>query len=236
MGSNPEAIFLRKSLSVIEEEDNNGDYTRLFWQVNRVRCLLYRHLVLRPLTPGLQWFVRFFSRISPVRGLLSDNVLMDAAIHQSGVGKGLRSIEVRLGTEESETKCLEKLRQVDEVHTKPPTLEVGAVFHFSRDRGGGWKQGFPNAYGLDHSYPGTPPDDYLRIHKDVGNPTRFRFAQFYLDRRRHAQALVNVLQGIPLLLRTFRGVDLCTDEAGVPIWGFGAAGSMGSRDRPSGDH
>ena len=53
---------------------------------------------------------------------------------------------------------------------------------------------------------------------DVGNPSGFRFARFYLQQRREAQALVGVLRGFPLALRTFRGIDLCTDEAGVPIW------------------
>ena len=118
---------------------------------------------------------------------------------------------------------------------------MGAVFHFSRDRGGGWKKGFVNAHGLDHSYPGTPPDERLRTNSDVGNPTRFRFARFYRERHRHAQALVNVLSGYPLALRTVRGIDLCTDEAGVPIWVMaplvrwvreaGRAGAIKLRDR-----
>ena len=225
-GSNPENVFVRESLRFMEEEGDRGieedrdkrDFTCLFWQVTRIKCLLYRHLVLRPLTPGLQWFVRFFSRISPVRGSLSDKVLMDAATYQSGVGKGLRSLEVRLGTEESQSQCLDKIRQVEGACTDVAAVEVGAVFHFSRDRGGGWKKGFPIAHGLDYSYPGTPPYERLKTRKDVGNPSRFRFAQFYLNRRRHAQALVSVLRGFPLALRTFRGIDLCADEAGVPIW------------------
>ena len=51
-----------------------------------------------------------------------------------------------------------------------------------------------------------------------GNPTGFRFARFYLDQRRHAQALVNLFEKYPQALHTFRGIDLCTDEAGVPVW------------------
>ena len=214
----PENIFISKALSFMETEPNNLDFALLFWQITRIRCLLYRHLVLRPLTPGLQWFVRFFSRISPVRGSLSETVLMNAAIRQSGGRKGLKSLEVRLGTEQSESECLDKIQQVNRARTKPASVEVGAVFHFSRDRGGGWKKGFSNAHGLDHSYPGTPPDERLRTNRDVGNPTRFRFARFYRDRYRHAQALVSVIRGFPMALRTFRGIDLCTDEAGVPIW------------------
>ena len=214
----PETIFVRAALCFMEAEENSEDFARLFWQVIRIRCLLYRHLVLRPLTPGLQWFVRFFSRISPVRKSLPDTVLMEAAIRQSGGGIGLKSLEVRLGTEESESECLDKIRQVNGVRTRPVATEVGAVFHFSRDRGGGWKQGIPNAYGFDRSYPGIPCDKFLRTRQDVGNPSRFRFARFYLEQRRHAQALVSVLRNFPCALRTVRGVDLCTDEAGVPIW------------------
>ncbi len=78
--------------------------------------------------------------------------------------------------------------------------------------------GLPNAYGLDRSYPGVPGDKRLRTRQDVGNPSGFRFARFYLEQRRHAQVLVSVLRDFPTALRTFRGLDLCTDEAGVPVW------------------
>ena len=220
LGCSPETIFVRESLRYIMEKKENidGDFDRLFWQVIRVRCLLYRHLVLRPLTPGLQWFVRFFSRIKPVRASLPDAVSMEAAVHRSGGGKGLRSLEVRLGTEESVSKCLDKIQQVKDIRTRPAHIEIGAVFHFSRDRGGGWRQGFPNAHGLDRSYPGIPPDKRLKWRQDVGNPSGFRFARYYLEQRRHAQALVSILRVFPRALRTVRGVDLCTDEAGIPIW------------------
>ena len=214
----PETIFVRESLRFMENNEETGDFAHLFWQVVRVRCLLYRHLVQRPLTPGLQWFVRAFSRIRPLRKSLTDNVSIAAAFRQSGAGKGLRSLEVRLGTEESVSQCLSKIQQVNEVRAKPVDVEIGAVFHFSRDRGGGWRQGLPNAHGLDHSYPGIPRDKHLRTCQDAGNPSGFRFARFYLEQRRHAQALVTVLQGFPIALRTLLGVDLCTDEAGVPIW------------------
>ena len=216
--TSPETRFVRESLRYMEEHKDDGEFTLLFWQVIRVRCLLYRHLVQRPLTPGLQWFVRFFSRIKPVRGALPTAVSMQAAIRQSGIENGLRSLEVRVGTSENESECRELIREVNDTRRSPPTVETGAVFHFSRDRGGGWRQGLPNAYGLDHSYPGVPDEKWLKTCQDVGNPSGFRFSRFYLQKRRHAQALVSVLRGFPLALRTLRGVDLCTDEAGVPIW------------------
>ena len=217
-GSSPETRFVEASFRHMEEHEKDGDFARFFWQVIRIRCLLYRHLVQRPLTPGLQWFVRFFSRIKPVRQSLPTAVSMQAAIGQSGGDEGLRSLEVRVGTKKNESECRELIQDVNNVRNKPAAAEVGVVFHFSRDRGGGWRKGLPNAYGLDHSYPGVPRDKRLRTRQDVGNPSGFRFSRFYLERRRHAQALVSVLLGFPLALRTVRGVDLCTDEAGVPIW------------------
>jgi hypothetical protein len=241
----PETLFVRAALNYIEQDNEDSDFAPLFWQVMRIRCLIYRHVVQRPLTPGLQWFVRFFGRIKPLRKNISEKVLTSTAAHICGKDLGLRSLEVRLGTEEGVTDCLEKVRQVeraifpsnktavlglsksdkenhDSAHkevNETTRLEVGALFHFSRKRGGGWERGSPNAYGVDHSYPrafrtriGSKPL------KDVGNPSGFRFARFYLQQRRHAQALVSVFQKYPRALRTVRGFDLCTDEAGVPVW------------------
>jgi hypothetical protein len=231
----PETLFVSAALQYIEQDkEKDSDFARLFWQTIRVRCLLYRHVVQRPLTPGLQWFVRFFSRIKPLRNI-PERVRVSTSAHICGKDTGLRSLEVRLGTEEGISDCLEKVRQVEEamfpsskdVGLRSPQLrfnkgksevarlEVGVLFHFSRKRGGGWERGSLNAYGLDHSYPGKPPSS--KPLEDAGN-IGFRFARFYLEQRRHAQALVSVLQMHPRALRTIRGVDLCTDEAGVPVW------------------
>ena len=217
-GASPETLFLKESLRHLERNEEDVDFACLFWQLVRVRCLLYRHLVQRPMTPGLQWFVRFFSRIKAVRRQLPTSVSLQAAIRSSGGGSGLRSLEVRVGTKVSQSDCWGILREMHDAGRNRARIETGAVFHFSRDRGGGWRQGVPNAHGLDHSYPGVPADRRLRTHPEVGNPSGVRFARFYLDRRRHAQALVSVLQGFPRALRTLRGIDLCTDEAGIPVW------------------
>jgi hypothetical protein len=239
IGSSPETLFVSRSIAYLKQVGKeDGDFARLFWQLIRIRCLLYRHVVQRPLTPGLQWFVRFFSRIKPLRRNLSETTRSSAAARLSGEKTGLRSLEVRLGTEESESDCLQKVRVLEKTALRTngtkesfryfrhrlktyngnqkPTFEVGALFHFSRKRGGGWELGKPNAYGLDHSYPGL-----LRTRSklaDAGNPTGFRFARFYREQRRHAQALVSLYEKYPGVLRTFRGVDLCTDEAGIPVW------------------
>ena len=226
MSGNPETLFITAALRHLEQnEKKDDDFARLFWQLMRIRCLLYRHLVERPLTPGLQWFMRFFARIKPVRKKIPSRVLVETAVRLSGKNAGLRALEVRLGTEESETSCREMLRAVEDAGAKLKNIEIGAVFHFSRKRGGGWEQGRLNAHGMDHSYPATVGGIRSalqrvgsKVLKEAGNPSGYRFARFYMEQRRHAQALVNVIQMYPRLLRTIRGIDLCTDEAGVPVW------------------
>jgi hypothetical protein len=241
-GNSPETLFAKRALDYLKGvEREDCDFARLFWQLIRIRCLLYRHVVQRPLTPGLQWFVRFFSRIKPLRNNISEKVLASTAARLSGKDVGLGSLEVRLGTEKSESVCLQKVRVLENAalpngtartfqffrhrlkkernedeENEVPNFEVGALFHFSRKRGGGWEHGKPNAYGLGHSYPGM-----LRTRSKLehaGNPTGFRFARFYLEQRRHAQALVSLFEKYPQALYTVRGVDLCTDEGGVPVW------------------
>ena len=63
--TSPETIFIEKSLRFMEETEDDGDFARLFWQFVRIRCLLYRHLVQRPLTPGLQLVCAIFFANSP---------------------------------------------------------------------------------------------------------------------------------------------------------------------------
>ena len=252
-GSSPETRFVGEALRHMEGHKDDGDFARIFWQVIRVRCLLYRHLVQRPLTPGLQWFVRFYSRIKHVRRQLPGDVSVQAAIGRTTDGRGLRSLEVRVGTEDNQSVCLDRIKTVQAAIDRTAdgrslrslevrvgtednqsdcldrlkraneapaaaAVECGVVFHFSRDRGGGWRDGRPHAHGLDWSYPAVRHEQRLGTSPELGNPSGFRFARFYLQQRREAQALVGVLRGFPLALRTFRGIDLCTDEAGVPIW------------------
>ena len=88
-GSNPEAYFIAEALRHMERSPGDRDFARNFWQLIRVRCLLYRHLVQRPLTPGLQWFVRFFARIKPVRRRLPDAISVEGALGGSSARLGL---------------------------------------------------------------------------------------------------------------------------------------------------
>jgi hypothetical protein len=71
----------------LQQRQVDSHFATLFWQLVRVRCLLYRHIVLRPLTPGLQWFVRFYDRGRPGRRGLKTQALLESARQISGADR-----------------------------------------------------------------------------------------------------------------------------------------------------
>lgn len=213
-------------------------YAHLFWQVVRVRNRLYRHVVQRPMTPGLQWFVRFFARMKPARRPLHLGLMVKNAAVVCGVGHGLRSMEFRTSPEldvEATRKLVDVARKAveelvdDELgkggvtgdktrrqgSTRAPmshsaatnATEYGLVLHFSRDRGGSAKEGMPGMRGK-----GTHADPTWK--RNFG----YRYASFYKQKRREAVSVATLLRRFPRCLRLFRGIDLCTDEVGIPTW------------------
>ena len=123
----PEMRFLSKAFHYLESNTNDTLFPVLFWQVVRVRNLLYRHVVQRPMTPGMQWFIRFYGRIAPARRPLETPVperprhlpqyrdlLVDSAARLAGIQTGLRSLEVRTSPGTSESRLLRYITNVDE--------------------------------------------------------------------------------------------------------------------------
>jgi len=207
-------------------------FEALFWQVLRVRCLFYRHVVQRPMTPGLPWFIRFFGRLRPARGPLKDGARLRTALRLDGAGYGLRSLEVRIGPPEDLLGFCRQAHGALQEHAAPQEagprdtsdddgrprrhtsgpapLEVGAVIHFQRNRNPA------------HASDGHPTALGHRSHADPSSrdnlASGYRFASFYKQRRSEAQALGRGLWTFPLCLEWIRGLDLCSDEAGVPLW------------------
>jgi hypothetical protein len=215
------------------------DYTffaQLFWQVMRVRVLFYRHVVQRPMTPGLQWFIRFYSRLSPARRLLTRVAQFHSAALVGGEERGLRSLEVRLAPEDSVTELRNLIKVAEQVadawmpltprldqtpaapgqrrHAWNPTLELGIVFHFIKLRGGGTDKGVPAAGWRDSN---ANPD--LQANRpNARNPTGYRYAQYHREKLDEARRLAWLFRNYPLSLEIVRGLDICTDEIGVPNW------------------
>jgi hypothetical protein len=68
---------------------------------------------------------------------------------------------------------------------------------------------------------GSNADPYLNVGtKANGNPTGYRYAIFYQAKKREALSLAWLLRHYPRSLEIVRGLDLCTDELGVPGWVF----------------
>jgi hypothetical protein len=98
-GGTAEQRYVRQMCRYLEERDRYGRpdefAATVFWQTVRVRNLLYRYVTQRPMTPGLAWFIRFYSQMGKARGHLSLTASISAAIQTSGSGAGLRSLEFR---------------------------------------------------------------------------------------------------------------------------------------------
>lgn len=223
-----EQRFVGRALAYLDgaRDRNEPDeyFARLFWQVVRIRCLVYRHIVQRPLTPGLQWFVRFFARSKPARRRLSWSSLLDSAADLDGAGRGLRSLEVRTSPPDALSDTFDLVARTQSwIHRGSPGsdgrhdggggLEVGLVLHFTKDRGGGTREGLPSGHWASSNADPDPGDPRYRA-----NATGYRYASFYLRKRREAVALARTMQRWPRTLDVVCGLDVCTDELGVPTW------------------
>jgi hypothetical protein len=234
LGPTPEMRFVAAALAHLEARPEDGLFAVLFWQTVRVRALFYRHVVQRPMTPGLQWFIRFYGRIKPAREpIISPGLQFESAAQVSGVGMGLKSLEVRSSPSNSVSDLYRFVVAVDRAAAAVErreaklhrTFEAGLVLHFNKDRGGRTREGLPAADWLwshcdprarleaDLLAPGDRPAPDL-----IGNPTGYRYARFYTLKRREAQAFAGVLRTFPVSLEVLRGLDVCTDELGVPNW------------------
>ena len=228
-GLSSEVAFVAAGLNHLDylESVASSDpaFAQLFWQVVRMRALYYRHLVQRPMTPGLPWFVRTYGRISPGRKPLSTTTQVESAAQLCGFGRGLRSLEVRTSPEPL-SPLLSLLREADGAFhalrasksgSPGPArgggpggalTEFGFVLHLPRVRGGDFDKGFPRA-----NWAGTHADPKMEQ-----NSKGYRYGQFFGLKRVEVLGLARVLLSFPRSLELVRGIDLCTDEMSVPTW------------------
>ena len=99
--------FVAAALSYMEGSPADTGFASLFWQVVRVRALLYRHITQRPMTPGMLWFIRFYGRLGAARrNLVGPRLQLQAAANLQGVGRGLRSLEMRTSPDSTMSRML----------------------------------------------------------------------------------------------------------------------------------
>jgi hypothetical protein len=126
------------AMEYLQTQDGREDlaFRHLFWQSQRVRTKLYRHVVQRPLTPGLQWFTRFFSRLAPGRGVLGVRAMAASAAETCGVANGLRSLEIRISPQPDQASFRSALVEIEQglqdLQMAEPKPALGGDLHDQR--------------------------------------------------------------------------------------------------------
>lgn len=215
-----ERWFMRKSLAHIQSRTGSSDafFIRVFWQTVRVRCLFYRTVVQRPLTGGLQWFIRFYGRPGNLRNPLSP-ILPEVSYHVDGEGHRIKALEFRTTSADTAIEngqyLLEIIKSWQQILSKcGPTFEpeIGLVLHFvkSRDADMRWFKGVPPAFWSDtHAEPQKSQD-----------VERGRFVTYFVEQARKAHALAEFINAVPSSLWLLRGLDIASDEMAIPTWVF----------------
>ena len=207
----PEQRFIIRACDYLDARERAGRpdvlAAQLFWQVVRVRTILYRYITQRPLTPGLPWFIRFYGRLIQARGDVRTSLLLEAAAMRSGLPDGLSSLEMRTRPDAAMEEMLAWVRSAEERHGTGEA-ELGLVFHFVKERQGEVSPGVPQVNGA-----GTTADP-------SANACGYRYSNFFAAQRALAITLARVLHRWPRTLHVVRGMDICADELAIPAWVF----------------
>lgn len=210
--STPEICFIHRGISYMEKHPGDDLFSTVFWQAVRLRGIFYRHIVQRPMTPGLQWFVRMYARIKPGTKNVGFKLRVKSAAKTCGAEHGLQSLELRTAPDPISSDNLKKAKDAINV-MEGISPEVGLVFHFPRIRGGGSSEGGPKAF-----WSGTEADPRSSMGSSRFALSRCRYSGYYRKTRKMAMGLARVIFNYPRSLNMIRGVDLCTDELGIPSW------------------
>lgn len=222
-----ERWLLRKSLAYLDNDDRQHEtddtyFAAIFWQYTRIRCLYYRTVVERPLTGGLQWFIRFYDRIGKLSEPLYP-ILPQIAYRVDGDKHRIKALEIRTGMQNTAIEAGEHLltflkswqRVLNDTRGSAFEPEMGVIclFNKSRDVDSAWLKGVPPAYGAQ---------TYAEPHRKNGckHMERGRYISYFIAQARKARALGELIQAVPSSLWLIRGLDVATDELGIPTWIF----------------
>ncbi len=220
-----ERWFLRQSLAYLNPRNHADDkhFARIFWQIVRIRCLYYRTVVERPLTGGLQWFLRFFGRLGKLRKPL-DSIMPEVSYHVAGEGHRIKALELRTTAADSAIGIGEYMltivkswqRVLKQSCGSAFEPELGVIFHFVkwRDAKDTWPKGVPAAF-----WAGTHAEPY-KAAKGGADVEHGRYVGYFAEQSRIAHALAEFITAVPSSLWLLRGLDIATDEIGIPTWVF----------------
>jgi len=219
-----ERWLLRQSLAYLDHHERQlggaGDefFAAVFWQTVRVRCQYYRCVVQRPLTGGLQWFIRFYGRLGRLRDPLA-GILPEISYDVAGDRHRIKALELRTTAVDTAVGIGEQLlsitcswqRALKHLAGASVEPELGVIFHFAKSRGPSraWQEGVPGAF-----WAGT----HAEPDKGAGDVQRGRYVGYFAEQCRQARALAELIEAVPSVLWLVRGLDVANDELGVPTW------------------
>lgn len=217
-----ERWFLRKAFGYLDPKRRGQEdelFARVFWQTVRIRCQYYRAVVERPLTGGLQWFIRFYDRLGTLRDPIA-HILPEISYLVAGKGHRIRALEIRTSVENTAIVLGEEVldflrswqRVLNDTSSSMFEPEMGIIFHFVKDRDNLhiWRKGLPPAFWSEtHAEPGRESG------KDVAHG---RYVEYFDKQCRKVQALSELINAVPSCLWVIRGLDVATDELGIPTW------------------
>lgn len=109
----PESELQRRCFANAETGVHWDDLANLlFLQYLRIRNIFYRHLTVRPGTPGLQWFGRHYGRLQSLSPSFSPKARFTHAAEISGISQGLKSLELRSTTPRTKTATLKYISEL----------------------------------------------------------------------------------------------------------------------------
>ena len=193
-------------------------FAQVFWQSVRVRCQYYRAVVQRPLTGGLQWFIRFYGRLGRLRNPLW-RLMPEISYDVAGDRHRIQALELRTSADDTAIGIGEQVLAVTQswqrvlAQHRGSTFEpeLGLIFHFtkSRDPDRAWSEGVPHAF-----WAGT----HAEPDKGASDVEQGRYVGYFAEQCRKARALAELIEAVPSSLWLVRGLDIATDELGVPTW------------------
>lgn len=213
-----ETWLVHNGLKHLENKEKEPDraFARIFWQVLRIRVLFYRSVVQRPMTAGLQWFLRGYGRMGRLRKAL-DKATPEVNFEVAGAGEGIAALELRTQPLPTAFDLAQQLQDLlfswNRVLGKMGTSgsegrapEFGMLLHFGKSRDGtkAWAESHPPAF-----WRGT-----------LAEPTGLegRFADFWSAQLPGCDGICELLEAVPSVLWLLRGLDVASDELAAPTW------------------
>lgn len=162
-------------------------------------------MVQEPGTPGLDWFMKHYNRVKPLRRG-HGRAKIEIALELQSRGLNLGALEARIGPEKSwanfRTEIKDAARQAAQYvpALDQNTPEVAMILHFLKER----------EYGKGEK------------RKRHADPRQYahgvRFGVWGYSTLRTAMAVEDALTRCPELLVIFRGIDIAAAELDVPTW------------------